>query len=184
MLESSLSIINNLIKLTKNNKIKWEYYSGKYEELKTEIKITKNKYILFNIVKMTNTMYMDYFFMKKDNKDHFDQTYLSTIFLDSNNYRIFELFIFAKYVNFMLNNKNFYNDLNDLNLDWIVLKSIDIIKLELESSKIGNKLFNSYLYISEFSRPYLKINNIIIYSDLTSDRKQYIKLYNNIRKNQ
>jgi len=177
-MNDSRYVVNKLIKLTINNKIKWDFEITKDEKISTKIKISKNKHLLFNLIKLSKTIYIDTYMVNKTNI-----SYISTSFLDYNG-NLFNLFIYAKYINFMLNNKNFYNNLNDLDLDWIVLNNIGVIKLELESLKTNNKTYNAFLYIPSYSRPYFKINNKIVYTDLNADKKQYINLYKNIRRNQ
>jgi hypothetical protein len=159
---SNINIIKKLNIITKQNKIEWSFESeGENGDILTsEYSITKNKSIFIKITKLTKTMYLD-IYLKND-----QLKYIKTIFNPLN--EMFALFIFAKYINYILNNKNFFNELYQLtDLNWITVDH-KTKKLILEDIVYQSKRYIAELYLKDDVLPYIKINKEIVHVFLLS----------------
>jgi hypothetical protein len=173
---SNINIIKKLNIITKQNDIIWVFKSNgeNGDTLTSEYSITNNKAIFIKLTKLTRTMYLDIYLKKYD-----ELKYIKTLFDPLN--EMFTLFINSKYVNFMLNNKKFYEELYYVDLDWIIVnKSYKIIKLILEDIVYQSKRYVAELFLSENVLPYIKINGEIIYVGEKIKKDIFNKIYDEI----
>jgi hypothetical protein len=171
--------ISKLIDLTINNKLQWEIDYQKLdnhnsrEVFTTDYNITDKSKIKINIINFNDlsNLFINFYLINTQK-----QNYINTYY-NVNLRKLFELFISAKYINNILNNPHFFNELISFDLEWIknknqfiyVLDRMDVNDIYTEDKISTLTIVKDYAVI--------KINNKIlkIFNNVNNTLLNYLK---------